>query len=237
LASAQARKYRRLCQQLQLKPGDRVLEIGCGWGGFAEIAASEFGCHVTGLTLSKEQHDYAVDRLSRAGLSSQTDIRLQDYRDVSERFDAIASIEMFEAVGEAHWPVYFDQVQACLKPGGRAALQIITIRDDLFDSYRGSVDFIQKYVFPGGMLPTVERLEEEAGRAGLIPAGKHMFGGDYARTLAAWHQSYMAAWPRIEPLGFDRRFDRIWRYYLAYCEAGFVSGRIDVGQFEYRRPA
>ena len=236
LAEAQGRKYRRICETLGLKPGDRVLEIGCGWGGFAEVAIRDFGCHVTGLTLSREQHDYAVARMDKAGLAHKADIRLQDYRDVSEEFDAIASIEMFEAVGEENWPVYFDQVAACLKPGGRAALQIITIREDLFAQYSRSVDFIQKYVFPGGILPPASRLGEEAGRAGLVPIGTCMFGPSYARTLAGWHDAYRDAWPDIASQGFDARFDRIWRFYLAYCEAGFTTGRIDVGQFAYRKP-
>jgi cyclopropane-fatty-acyl-phospholipid synthase len=237
LAQAQARKYRRICEQLQLKPGDRVLEIGCGWGGFAEVAIRDFGCHVTGLTLSQEQHDYAVARLEKAGLADNADVRLQDYRDVTEQFDAIASIEMFEAVGEENWATYFDQVAACLKPGGRAALQIITIREDLFEHYRNSVDFIQKYVFPGGILPPPSRLDDEARRVGLDPVDTTMFAASYARTLAAWHEAYRAAWPEIRPLGFDEKFDRIWRFYLAYCEAGFTTGRIDVGQFTYGKPA
>lgn len=236
LDAAQTRKYRRICENLGLKPGDHVLEIGCGWGGFAEIAIREYGCRVTGLTLSQEQHDFAVERLRRAGLADQADIRLQDYRDVREEFDAIASIEMFEAVGEAHWSIYFDQLMACLKPGGRASLQVITIREDIFDQYYRSVDFIQKYVFPGGILPPPSRLEAEARRAGLTPAGVHMFGKSYARTLEAWHARYARAWPTIEPLGFDNRFDRTWRFYLAYCEAGFDTGRIDVGQFTYQKP-
>ncbi|WP_203291336.1 SAM-dependent methyltransferase [Maricaulis parjimensis] len=236
LEEAQTRKYRRICESLQLKPGDHVLEIGCGWGGFAEIAIRDFGCRVTGLTLSQEQHDYAIARLDAAGLGDKADIRLQDYRDVEESFDAIASIEMFEAVGEAHWSIYFDQLMTCLKPGGRASLQVITIREDLFAQYYHSVDFIQKYVFPGGILPPPSRLDSEARRAGLVPVDTHMFGKSYARTLEAWHARYSAAWPAIKPLGFDDRFDRIWRLYLAYCEAGFDTGRIDVGQFTYEKP-
>ena len=235
LEAAQRRKYRRICEQLRLSPGSRVLEIGCGWGGFAETAIREFGCHVTGLTLSQEQHDYAIARLDRAGLGRKADIRLQDYRDIAERFDAIASIEMFEAVGEENWGVYFDQVAACLKPGGRASLQIITIREDQFEHYRRSVDFIQKYVFPGGVLPPPSRLAREADRTGLSTVDTLMFGASYARTLAIWHETYRAAWPDIREMGFDDRFDRIWRFYLAYCEAGFAAGRIDVGQFTYMK--
>lgn len=237
LEAAQARKYRRICESLRLKPGDKVLEIGCGWGGFAEVAIRDFGCHVTGLTLSTEQLAFARDRLEAAHLSDRSDLRLQDYRDVEETFDAIASIEMFEAVGEAHWPVYFDRVYHCLKPGGRAALQIITIRESDFRDYRRKVDFIQKYVFPGGMLPTRSILHSQARQAGLEPENETRFGSSYARTLERWHAAYRDAWPRIREQGFDERFDRIWRYYLAYCEAGFDAGRIDVGQFTFFRPA
>lgn len=236
LADAQARKYRKICTSLDLKPGDHVLEIGCGWGGFAEVAASEFGCRVTGLTLSVEQLDYARARMERAGIADRVDLRLQDYRDVTETFDAIASIEMFEAVGEAHWPTYFEQLNHCLKPGGRAALQVITIRESDFANYRVSADFIQKYVFPGGMLPPVSMLSELAGGAGLTELGATMFGSGYAQTLAHWHRAYRASWPDIEASGFDAKFDRIWRFYLAYCEAGFRTGRIDVGQFVYGKP-
>ena len=236
LADAQARKYRRICTSLELKPGDHVLEIGCGWGGFAEIAAREFGCRVTGLTLSAAQLEYAQARIEAAGIADRVDLRLQDYRDVTETFDAVASIEMFEAVGEAHWPTYFAQLSHCLKPGGRAALQVITIREADFDDYRSSADFIQKYVFPGGMLPSASKMSELARGAGLAEVDTTMFGTGYAQTLAHWHRAYRASWPDIEPLGFDAKFDRIWGFYLAYCEAGFRTGRIDVGQFVYRKP-
>tara|TARA_R110000868_G_scaffold64724_1_gene194315 strand:+ start:10230 stop:11474 length:1245 start_codon:yes stop_codon:yes gene_type:complete len=236
LAAAQAEKYHRICVAAQLKPGDHVLEIGCGWGGFAEVAARDFGCRITGVTLSAEQLAYARARIATAGLSDQVELQLRDYRDVDEQFDAIVSIEMFEAVGEAHWPVYFDQLAHCLKPGGHAALQIITLREADFDSYRSTVDYIQKYVFPGGMLPPPSALAREAGRAGLEDRGARMFGDDYAETLHRWHASFNAAWPQIRELGFDDRFARIWRFYLAYCEAGFRSGRCDVGQFVYRKP-
>lgn len=236
LDAAQAEKYRRMCVAAQLKPGDHVLEIGCGWGGFAEVAARDFGCRVTGVTLSTEQLAYARDRIAKAGLSDQVELQIRDYRDIDQQFDAIVSIEMFEAVGEAHWPVYFDQLAHCLKPGGHAALQVITLREADFDDYRDTVDFIQKYVFPGGMLPPPSALAREARRAGLEDIGANMFGEDYASTLQRWHTDFNAAWPEIRELGFDERFARIWRYYLAYCEAGFRSGRCDVGQFVYRKP-
>ena len=233
LEAAQERKYRRICEQLQLKPGQHVLEIGCGWGGFAEIAAREFGCKVTGVTLSQEQLDFARARMQRLGLDVQVELRLQDYRDIPERFDAIASIEMFEAVGAEHWQTYFAKLKSVLKPGGRAALQVITIRERDFDSYLKSVDFIQKYVFPGGMLPTNEHVVELGREHGLQSVNTHLFGKDYAETLRRWCEVYEKEWASIEPMGFDTRFDRIWRFYLAYCEAGFETDRIDVGQFTF----
>ena len=236
LADAQRRKYRRICDQLELREGQSVLEIGCGWGGFAEVAAGEYGARVTGVTLSKEQLDFAQQRMLRLGLADKVDLRLQDYRDIPETFDAVASIEMFEAVGEEHWPIYFKKLHACLKPGGKAALQIITIREQDFEGYRNAVDFIQKYIFPGGMLPPPVKLDQLASEAGLKSDDVHMFASSYAETLRRWHEDFDADWDRIAPLGFDQRFRRIWKYYLAYCEAGFDTGRIDVGQFVYRRP-
>lgn len=236
LKDAQAEKYRRICVAAQLKPGDHVLEIGCGWGGFAEVAARDFGCRVTGVTLSGQQLTYARDRIAKAGLDDQVDLQIRDYRDIDETFDAIVSIEMFEAVGEAHWPAYFERLAHCLKPGRYAALQVITLREADFDDYRGTVDFIQKYIFPGGMLPPPSALASKARRAGLEDIDAHMFGEDYAETLHRWHAAFNAAWPGIRALGFGERFARIWRYYLAYCEAGFRTGRCNVGQFVYRKP-
>ena len=231
LVEGQARKYRSIAGQLRLKPGDHVLEIGSGWGGFAEVAAKEFGARVTSVTISEAQHAYARKRMADAGLSERADIQLKDYRDIDGEFDAVASIEMFEAVGEKYWPEYFGKIASVLKPEGRAALQIITIEDALFESYRGRADFIQRYVFPGGMLPSVERLTAEVEAAGLRRAETRMFGQDYARTLGEWRDRFEAAWDDIRPMGFDERFRRLWNFYLAYCEAGFATGRIDVGQF------
>lgn len=228
LEAAQLAKYRAVAAALDLKPGERVLEIGCGWGGFAEVAAREFGAHVTGLTLSNEQHDFAVARMARQGLSEQVEIRLQDYRDVKGPFDKVASIEMFEAVGERYWPTYFSKIEEVLRPGGRAALQIITIDDALFDDYRKRADFIQRYVFPGGMLPSVARLREETAAARLDWIGARAFGLDYAATLAEWGRRFRGAWSEIRPLGFDERFKRLWQFYLSYCEAGFRTQRTDV---------
>jgi cyclopropane-fatty-acyl-phospholipid synthase len=231
LEAAQARKYQTLAESIALKPGDHVLEIGCGWGGFAEYAAKEYGARVTGVTISNAQHAYATERMKKAGLSDRVDIQLKDYRDIEGPFDAVASIEMFEAVGERYWPAYFGKLAEVLKPGGRAGLQIITIKDELFHQYRRRADFIQRYVFPGGMLPSVERLQEEVKRAGLIWQGASQFGQSYADTLAEWGTRFRGAWSDIRNLGFDERFKRLWSFYLSYCEAGFKSGRIDVAQF------
>jgi len=236
LETAQRAKYHALAQQLELKPGDRVLEIGCGWGGFAEVAAGEYGAHVTGLTLSAEQLAFAQARIANAGLSDKVDLKLLDYRDVAGQFDKVVSIEMFEAVGERYWPAYFSKVASALKPGGRAALQIITIRDDLFTSYRQRVDFIQRYVFPGGMLPSSARLRQEVAEAGLTWAAEHAFGADYATTLATWARRFASRWSDIEPLGFDERFRRLWLFYLAYCEAGFRTGRTNVVHLTLAKP-
>jgi cyclopropane-fatty-acyl-phospholipid synthase len=230
LDTAQARKYRRLAEALQIDHGDRVLEIGCGWGGFAEIAAKEFGARMTCVTISREQHAYAAERIQREGLNEQVEIRLQDYRDIKDPFDRIASIEMFEAVGERYWPVYFGKLKESLAPAGRAGLQIITIADRHFETYRKNADFIQRYIFPGGMLPSPKALDAQFDQAGLRKADELAFGLDYARTLAIWHDRFEATWGNIRELGFDERFRRIWRYYLAYCEAGFRTGSIDVRQ-------
>ncbi len=230
LADAQTHKYASLARSIDLQAGQTVLEIGCGWGGFAEYAAKAVGAHVTGVTISQAQYDFARKRLFDQGLADRADIRLVDYRDIQGRFDRVASIEMFEAVGERYWPAYFDKIRDVLVPGGQAGLQIITIRDQDFARYRSRADFIQKYIFPGGMLPSEERLREETMRAGLGWEGVSRFGQDYADTLAQWLRSFDAAWEGIAPLGFDDRFRRLWRFYLAYCEAGFRTGRTDVIQ-------
>ena len=235
LADAQVAKYRRILQRLEAKPGQRILEIGCGWGGFAEVAAQEAGVEVLGVTLSPSQLAYAQERMRRAGLDGQVTLELRDYRDLDgERFDHIVSIEMFEAVGERWWPTYFASLERLLKPGGRAVVQSITIRDDLFARYRRGTDFIQQHVFPGGMLPSPRAFAAEAGRAGLQLADSFAFGRDYARTLREWAVAVEQRWPDIAAQGFDERFHRLWRFYLAYCEAGFDSGCTDVMQFELR---
>ena len=235
LEDAQLAKYRRILQRLDAKPGQRILEIGCGWGGFAEVAAREAGVEVLGVTLSPSQLAFAQERMRRGGLDRQVTLELRDYRDLGDqRFDHIVSIEMFEAVGERWWPTYFDALKRLLKPGGRAVVQSITIRDDLFARYRRGTDFIQQHVFPGGMLPSPQAFAAQAQRAGLELADSFAFGPDYARTLAAWAATVEQRWPEIAAQGFDERFHRLWRFYLAYCEAGFDSGCTDVMQFELR---
>jgi cyclopropane-fatty-acyl-phospholipid synthase len=238
LEQAQDEKMHALCRALDLQPGMRLLEIGCGWGGFAELAARDYGVHVTGLTLSPSQLEWARGRIERAGLTDQVELRLEDYRDVRGQFDRIASIEMFEAVGEKYWPVYFDVLRERLRPGGRAGLQTITIADHLWSDYATNADFIQRHVFPGGMLPSLCRLTQHAREAGLAWAGEHWFGADYAETLARWQTSFQSRWPHIANLsgGFDLRFKRLWEYYLSYCETGFRAGWTDVGQIVLTRP-
>ncbi len=230
LEAGQIAKYRALADHLDLKPGEHVLEIGCGWGGFAEYAARERGARVTGITISDEQLAYAQARMQRAGLADKVNIIRCDYRDIEGTFDKVASIEMFEAVGEKYWPAYFSKIADVLKPGGRAALQIITIRDELFDKYRKRADFIQRYVFPGGMLASVERLKEETAKAGLAWAKLDAFGQSYADTLHEWADRFHDKWSEISAMGFDERFRRLWLFYLGYCEAGFRTGRTDVVQ-------
>ncbi|KIL97270.1 S-adenosyl-L-methionine dependent methyltransferase [Paramagnetospirillum magnetotacticum MS-1] len=228
LAQAQERKYRAIAEDIGLKPGMRVLEIGCGWGGFAELMAGEYGATVVGLTLSEEQHAWATRRLAEAGLAERTDIRLQDYRDVTGQFDRIVSVEMIEAVGERWWPTYFATIRDRLVPGGKAGLQAITIADERFDTYRRGCDFIQRHVFPGGMLPSPGALQAQADAAGLSLSTPRCFGMDYERTLGLWEHDFQQAWSRIAPLGFDTRFKRLWEFYIAYCRAGFRTKAIDV---------
>jgi cyclopropane-fatty-acyl-phospholipid synthase len=235
LAEAQRRKLRRVVEQLGPRPGDHVLEIGCGWGSFAEIAAKEFGVRVTGITISRAQHEFAQRRVFEEGLADRVEIRLCDYRDVTGRFDHVASIEMFEAVGERYWPVFFGKLREVLAAGGRTALQVITIHERNFESYRRAPDFIQKYIFPGGMLPSRPILRRLATDHGFALADEHRFGACYARTLAEWNRRFQAVWPSLRPHGFDERFKRIWEYYLAYCEAGFRTDNIDVVQLSLAR--
>jgi cyclopropane-fatty-acyl-phospholipid synthase len=238
MAEAQLAKVRRALRECHVQPGQRVLEIGCGWGALAETAAADFGATVTGVTLSSEQLEFARQRMATKGLAAQADLRLQDYRDITDApFDAIASIEMFEAVGREYWAGFFATLRDKLKPGGRACIQTITIRDDLFERYVKSTDFIQQYIFPGGLLPSPSAFRAEAAKAGLQVDNELAFGGDYAETLRRWRAAFLAHDPQVRQLGFDTRFMRIWEFYLAYCEAAFATGNTNVMQFTLRRPA
>ncbi|WP_394787456.1 class I SAM-dependent methyltransferase [Rhodoferax sp.] len=236
-ASAQHAKMHRALAECQVQPGDRVLEIGCGWGGLAECAVRDFKARLTGITLSAEQLAYGQQRLARAGLGSQAALRFQDYRDIADGpFDAIVSIEMFEAVGREYWASYFKTLHDQLKPGGRACVQSITIADALFERYVTSTDFIQQYIFPGGLLPSPSAFRAEAAKAGLVVERELAFGPDYAETLRRWRQDFLHQDTQVRGLGFDTRFMRTWEFYLAYCEAAFDTGSTDVMQFTLRRP-
>ena len=234
LEQAQQAKYARIYSQIDGHAGSKILEIGCGWGGFAECA-TKLGAHVTGLTLSTEQLEFARARLADAGLDQHADLRLQDYRDTKGEFDAIASIEMFEAVGENYWDSYFSCVAQRLKTGGKACIQTITIADELFERYRKGTDFIQQYIFPGGMLPSPTVFRARAEKHGLDVVDECAFGLDYARTLSLWDQAFQAKKAEIFALGFDERFKRTWEFYLAYCEAGFRAKSIDLFQFTLQK--
>ena len=236
LEKAQIAKYASMVDQMGVKPGDHVLEIGCGWGGFAEYAAKERGLKVTGLTISKEQLEYAQKRIKNKGLSDKVNFKLQDYRDETGVYDGVASIEMFEAVGEKYWPVYFDKIKQCLKPGKQATLQIITVQDARWEVYRKSVDFIQKYIFPGGMLPSPSVLRKEVHRAGLRVQHSIEFGKSYSQTLRRWFEVFNSKWDNISAMGFDDRFRRMWNFYLTSCAATFESGNCDVTQITLQKP-
>jgi cyclopropane-fatty-acyl-phospholipid synthase len=231
LEDAQLAKQQRTIELLRTQPDQTVLEIGCGWGGLAERLVRAAGCAVTGVTLSPAQLSHAAARLPEA------DLRLQDYRDVTGQFDRIVSIEMMEAVGEAYWPSYFSTLRDRLKPGGLAVIQAITINEAQFDGYRRCTDFIQRYIFPGGMLPTITEIRRQADHAGMKLSSIETFGQSYAWTLAEWRKRFHAAWPQIERMGFDERFRRMWDYYLAYCEGGFRAETINVGLYVMEKPA
>lgn len=235
LEAAQRAKYERILRRLRIGETDRVLEIGCGWGGFAEYAAATRGCRVTGVTLSTEQLAWGRERIRAAGLADRVDLRLQDYRDVRGEFDAVVSIEMLEAVGEAYWPTFISHLHRRLRPGGRAMIQTIAIADERFERYRRGADFIQQYIFPGGMLPCISRFTAETAAAGLTTVDSADFGGDYAETLRRWLQRFDASREAVSALGFDAGFQRLWRFYLAYCEAGFREGWTNVHQIHLVR--
>jgi cyclopropane-fatty-acyl-phospholipid synthase len=222
----------RVIGLLRLAGGEQVLEIGCGWGGLAGRIMERGDCHVTGLTLSTEQLAYAQREMAGRGFAGESDFRLQDYRDASGTYDRVVSIEMLEAVGEAYWPTFFANLRRRLNPRGTAVLQVITIDQSRFESYRRHPEFIQRYIFPGGMLPTTEILEQLLTKAGLRLVSSEFFGDSYARTLAEWHRRFNATWPSIKALGFDDRFKRMWEYYLAYCQLGFEIGVLNVGLYQ-----
>lgn len=234
LEAAQDAKYKRIIEMTEARAGDRILEIGCGWGGLAEAAARR-GIHVHGLTLSHEQLSYAKDRLLDAGLNHLASFELLDYRDAKGQYDHIVSIEMLEAVGEEYWPVYFEQLNKLLKPDGRAVIQTILINDGCFDRYRKNTDFIQQYIFPGGMLPSMQQLSALCNQFGFEPQSVHTFGRDYAETLRRWRMRFRSKIEQVKSLGFDDSFIRLWTFYLAYCEAGFDARRIDVAQLVLQR--
>jgi cyclopropane-fatty-acyl-phospholipid synthase len=238
LIEAQEAKYQRIIDSIKVHAGQNILEVGCGWGGLME-AASNQGINIDCLTISQEQATYARDRAARikSNSSSKVNILLQDYRDHQNQYDGIASIEMFEAVGEKYWPTYFEMIQRCLKPGKKACIQTIVIADNLFDKYRRSSDFIQQYVFPGGMLPSIQKFKEAAQSKGLIVEDVYEFGQDYQKTLCLWHQKFNQHLQEIKQQGFDEKFIRLWNLYLMYCAAGFAEKSTDVVQFTLTKPA
>jgi cyclopropane-fatty-acyl-phospholipid synthase len=237
LENAQTAKYASIIDQMGVQPGERVLEIGCGWGGFAEYAAGQRGLKVTCLTISKEQFTFARDRIEKAGLSDMVTFKLQDYRDEQGQYDGIASIEMFEAVGEKYWGTYFETVRKCLKPGANATLQIITVDHKRWEIYRKGVDFIQKYIFPGGMLPSDPVLRQQVTKSGLDVVKSIEFGESYSQTLRRWYNVFNDRWDEARALGFDDRFRLMWNFYLTSCAATFHYGNCDVTQITIQRPA
>ena len=232
LFEAQQNKYNKISKIANLEKRSKVLEIGCGWGGFAEFAAKNYNSLVTAITISKEQFEFTKKRIEKNELNKSIDVKLIDYRKIKGSFDRIISIEMIEAVGERYWPIYFNQIKKLLKPNGNAAIQVITIDDKYFDDYKKFPDFIQKYIFPGGMLPSISALEKPIQQSGLKIDKIDSFGKDYASTLSIWSKQFNSAWPKISKLGFDNRFHRMWNLYFSYCEGGFNSGSIDVKQIK-----
>ncbi len=238
LIAAQQEKYKRIAETANMQPGEQVLEIGCGWGGFAEYAVKNVGVNMTCITISKEQYDYAAERFQREGINDKIELRLQDYRDTEAgRYDRVASIEMIEAVGEHYWDTYFRQIAKVLKPGGAAAIQAITIPDDIFPDYLTKIDFISRYIFPGGRLLSPGKMRECTERAGMVYEPTGEYASSYAKTLLQWNDKFQAAWSKIKGMGFDDRFKRMWEYYLISCSVGFDFEQIGVSQIRLQKPA
>lgn len=235
LEEAQREKYHQVADAAGITPGSSVLEIGCGWGGMAETVARDYQADLRGITLSREQLKFAQQRVRKQGLNDRATLVFEDYRDTIGEFDHVVSIEMIEAVGEEHWPTYFQTVHDRLKPGGTAAIQAITINEADFEHYKSGPDFIQRYIFPGGMLLTKTAMLEQGRRVGLKLEDQNLFRLSYAKTLRLWRDRFLERWPVIAPLGYDEEFRRKWVYYLSYCEAGFTEGAIDVGIYKYTR--
>ena len=231
LEKAQKNKYQKLINLLDVKDGNKVLEIGCGWGGFSEYLAKNYNVTIDCITISKKQFEFTKDRINNAGLNNKVNVMFLDYRDLKEKYDRIASIEMIEAVGEKYLDKYFETIKRSLNVNGAAAIQGITIRDDLFERYRSSEDFIQKYIFPGGFLPSLGFMKSLIKKNNLNLLKVNSYPDDYAKTLATWRENFLKVWSNIAPLGFDETFKRMWEFYLSYCEAGFKSKNIDLIQF------
>ena len=231
LLKGQINKYENLANITGVKENDKILEIGCGWGGFSSFLAKKYSANVTAITISKKQYEKAKQKIYDDKLTDKVDVKLLDYRNINGKYDKIVSIEMFEAVGEKYWSKYFDVLKKNLKPEGSIGLQTITIEDKFFQKYKKFPDFIQTYIFPGGMLPSVEEMDKVITSKGLHITNKTMFGNDYAKTIRIWSESFENSWGCIKSLGFSESFKRLWNYYLGYCEGGFKSGNINVGQF------
>ena len=231
LEQAQQNKYQKLIDLLEVNEGNKVLEIGCGWGGFSEYLAKNYNVTIDCITISKKQFEFTKNRIKDAGLNNKVNVMFLDYRDLKEKYDRIASIEMIEAVGEKYLDKYFEKIKKSLKENGSAAIQGITIRDDLFERYRNSEDFIQKYIFPGGFLPSLNFMKSLIKKNNLNLLKVNSYSNDYAKTLAIWRENFLKVWGNITPLGFDETFKRMWEFYLSYCEAGFKSKNIDLIQF------
>jgi len=234
LEEAQIQKYSKLANLAEIKKGDKILEIGCGWGGFSEFLARNYDCDITAITISQEQFNYAKKRIKKAKLDKKININYCDYRNIQGKFDKILSIEMFEAVGKNYWETFFKKLKSILSPNGIIGLQLITIDDKIYDTYRKNPDFIQKYIFPGGMLPSGKILKSLISKHSLILENDSSYANDYAKTLNIWKKNFNDNWDKIEKLGFDNKFRLMWNYYLSYCEGGFLSKNIDLKQIKLR---